>query len=496
MIDYNGSTESVSRSIPIILNKINFTLYPEGGDIVSNLDNTVAFRALNEFDKPADIEGVVLNEKGSRVATFSSFHKGMGSFKFNPQVGENYIVKITKPEGITETFKLPEALDSGYAMHIENSKPGDVEVNINTTETEELSLVAQVRGKIYYSTVMNVKPGNNKITFPTSDFPIGVSQITLFDSKGIARAERLAFVNKDKQMNISVETEKEKYLPREKVKMTISVKDERGLPMPANLSMAVVNDQLLSFADDKSGNILSQLLLQQDIKEKIEEPAFYFSKKEAKSDKALDYLLMTAGWRRFSWEKVIEEEFPTITYKGEKAIVSGIVYNSETGKPMNNVAIKTGNGLEITTGTDGKFTFKKLDLVDQANLSFNADGFYPQAQYVADYNQNMNIYLYKKYNDYYSSRSESQKSSKGWANVADMVPASAAAMGGAGMVNEKAPVFKGNIPAKAKPADALVANNKNKEIKAVIPKKDIAQQEDFKHVSKNEEEKIQKKGKK
>ncbi|MBL7917504.1 MAG: hypothetical protein JNM96_03845, partial [Bacteroidia bacterium] len=34
MIDYNGSTESISRSIPIILNKIQFTLFPEGGDIV------------------------------------------------------------------------------------------------------------------------------------------------------------------------------------------------------------------------------------------------------------------------------------------------------------------------------------------------------------------------------------------------------------------------------------------------------------------------------
>ena len=34
MIDYNGSTESISRSIPIVLNKIDFTLFPEGGDML------------------------------------------------------------------------------------------------------------------------------------------------------------------------------------------------------------------------------------------------------------------------------------------------------------------------------------------------------------------------------------------------------------------------------------------------------------------------------
>src|SRR5581483_7321133 len=76
MIDYNGSTESVSRSIPIILNKVKFTMFPEGGDLVYGLENNVAFSALNEFGKPADVEGIVLTEKGSKVATFSSFHQG------------------------------------------------------------------------------------------------------------------------------------------------------------------------------------------------------------------------------------------------------------------------------------------------------------------------------------------------------------------------------------------------------------------------------------
>ncbi len=464
MIDYNGSTESISRSIPIVLNKIELTLFPEGGDILNDVENVVAFKAMNEFNKPADIEGVVLTEKGSKVASFSSFHQGMGSFKLNPQLGENYVVKITKPTGITQTYKLPETLERGYALHVEQTKPNEVEVAVNTTEKEELSLVAQVRGKIYYTTVLDVKPGSNKISFPTTNFPIGVSQITLFDSKGIPRCERLAFVNKDKQMNITVETEKEKYLPREKVKMTISVKDERGLPMPANLSMAVVNDQFLSFADDKSGNILSQLLLEQDIHGKVEEPPFYFNKKEAKADKALDYVLMTSGWRRFTWEKIIEEEMPVIAFLNEKAIVSGIVYNSETGKPMDDVKIKVNNGTEISTDNTGKFLLKKLDLVDQVNLSFNYDGYYPQVQNVRDYNQNMVIYLYKKQNNYYGykTKSSSNRRSKGELSPEMDVPASVAQ--GAGMANEKAEMFKAQ-PMKAKnvPVDN-VAVNKHKEV--------------------------------
>ncbi len=463
MIDYNGSTESVSRSIPIILNSVKFTMYPEGGDLVSSLDNTVAFRALNEFDKPADVEGAVFTEKGSRVASFSSFHQGMGAFKFNPQPDEKYIVKITKPEGIAQTFKLPEALQRGYVMSIDNSKLGEVGVTVNTTENEELSLVAQVRGKMYYSTVIKALQGTNKLTFSTANFPIGVSQITLFDSKGIARAERLAFVNKDKQLNISIETEKDKYLPREKVKMTVIVKDERGLPMPANLSLSVVNDQLLSFADDKSGNILSQLLIQQDIKEKIEEPAFYFNKKEAKADKALDYLLMTGGWRRFTWEKVMEEELPAINYLGERAILAGTVLNANDGKPLSNVSIKIPGGVEYTTDSEGKFSLKKLDLSSPVTLAFNNEGFYPQSQYIQDYNQNMVLYMYKKTYNYYGYNTGSGMGGHNRSKAGKGVPVAEPNMVAAGAVNEEdAAMIVEKAPMQKRLENNVVAKNDKK----------------------------------
>jgi hypothetical protein len=491
MIDYNGSTESISRSIPIVLNTVQFTAFPEGGDMVCGVLNNVAFKALNEFNKPADVEGIVVTEKGSRVATFSSFHQGMGSFKINPQPGEKYFAKITKPEGIAQTFQLPEALERGYAMNINNSGKGEVAVEVNSTETEELALVAQVRGKMYYSTVIDAVPGNNKLTFSTSNFPVGIAQITLFDSKGIARSERLTFVNKDRQLNISVETEKEKYLPREKVKMTIVVKDDRGLPMPANLSMAVVNDQLLSFADDKSGNILSQLLLQQDIKEKVEEPAFYFNKKEPKADKALDYLMLTSGWRRFTWEKLMEEGIPSITFPGQKALVAGTVIDAYSGKPIENVKVKGGSNAECETDAEGKFSIKNLELFSPVTLTYNADGYYQQAQYVYDYNQNLYIYMYKQNYNYYGSHSNHKKSAamKGAGgralegDLAMAVPASAASRN---MEVERAPALddferkfekagkKSNENGKKEQHDKQ-DKLKSKEEIAVMHEKDLAQ---------------------
>lgn len=401
MINYNGSTESISRAIPLVINTIDLQIFPEGGDLVNGIKSKVAFKAKNEFGKAADVEGEIFNSKGQKVTNFSSYHHGMGEFQITPKLNETYYAKITKPEGVSKTYALPIAFNRGYVMNIENTKLEQLDVQISTTEKEELALIAQVRGKMYYSTVIQATAGINNFAFSTSQFPIGVTQLTLFDSKGIARAERLTFVNAHKQMNISIQPEKEKFLPREKIKLNIKVEDERGLPMPANLSMAVVNDQLLSFADDKSGHLLSQLLLQQDLSEKIEEPAFYFNKQEPKSNKALDLLLMTSGWRRFTWEKLLEDKLPPIKFEVEKNHVSGVIYDAHTGKIINDAKIKCPNGEIIKSNKDGTFEITSLELYEPVSLTVESDNYHMQQQTVRNYQQNLAIYLYNKQSKYF-----------------------------------------------------------------------------------------------
>ncbi len=400
MIDYEGKTESISRSIPITLGNIDLSFFPEGGDLVEGLETKVAFKALDEFGKPADIEGVVKNKNGKVVADFISYHNGMGAFDFEPRIGENYKVFITKPAGIEKAYELPEMMKRGWVLNVEHDDE-DLKVIVNSTEDETMSLMCQIRGKDYFSREINVTRGSNEFMVPLKKFPVGVAQVTLFDSRDIERAERLVFVNKDKQMNIEIETNKDKYLPREKVKMTLKVTDERGLPIPANLSMAVVDDKLLSFADDKSSNLLSSLLLEQDIKTKVEEPQFYFDPKEEKAEQALDFLLMTDGWRRFTWEQVREDELPNMAYTGEKAMIEGVVFDN-AGKPLEGatVTIQDGSNKKVKTNEEGRYAIKSLELYNPVNLLVSANGMHNQNVYVNRYADNYTTYLYKPYKHY------------------------------------------------------------------------------------------------
>ena len=395
MFPYEGQTESISRSVPIILNNITLEFFPEGGYLINEYRSKVAFRALNEFGKPADIEGIILDKNGKVITSFSSFHQGMGAFFLTPKNGMKYTAKITAPFEMETEFLLPEILPAGYALSVEENTSESMVLNIFSTEKEELSVVAQVRGEIYYTNAIQADKGNNKLSIDTRNFPVGVTQITVFDGKGIPRAERLAFVNKHKQLNISIETDKLQYLPREKVELTIRVTDERGIPMPGNFSVSVANDQLLAFADDKTGNILSQLLLEQDLQQPVFEAEFYFNKEEEMADEALDYLLLTSGWRRFTWNNVLSNNLPTITFNGERTVIGGYVYDGYNYTPLKNTKITVGT-TDVKTDENGYFEIANINIAANQQLTVTADDYYDGTIYLNSYRTDYYVYLYNE----------------------------------------------------------------------------------------------------
>lgn len=106
-VKYGAYTEAISRSIPITLNKIDLQFMPEGGTFVENISTNVAFKAVNEYGKPADVKGEILDNAGMVITTFVSYHDGMGQFSFTPAPGKVYKARLLSPSGIQQQFDLP-----------------------------------------------------------------------------------------------------------------------------------------------------------------------------------------------------------------------------------------------------------------------------------------------------------------------------------------------------------------------------------------------------
>jgi len=374
-IQHKGNTESISRSIPIVLNKIDLQFYPEGGYCVEKVKTRVAFKALNEFGKPADIEGSVLDENNTVVAKFKSFHDGMGAFEFLPLKNKKYRAIINKPENIAGDFDLPEIVRKGFVMNV-FKESGQLKIRINSPGKENVHLVAQTKGIIQYTKSFRTIEGENNIEISTLDFPAGISQITLFDGKEEAVCTRLVFLNKQKIMNISITTDKQKYAPREKVKMKIHTTDENNKPIMANIALSVVDDKVYTFADDKQDNILSYLLLSSDVKGKIEDPAFYFKNDEPKANEALDYLLMTQGWKRFAWKKIFDQdivEMPDFTKFSEKFSIRGNLVTKYTKEPVGRMKVWINAGDTVLTNLHGYFCIKTANAYPGQLLKFQTE---------------------------------------------------------------------------------------------------------------------------
>ena len=333
LIDWKGQKESIARSIPIVLNKIDLQFMPEGGNIVVDLSSRVAFKALNEFGKPADIEGNILDVDGKIITSFKSYHQGMGAFDFIPNKGKTYAAKITKPEGITQIYQLPKALNRGAIFKLKTQEKEDLILDIASNLYQNLSFVLHNSVTSFYSKKLDFRQKEtiSNLAIPIKNLPAGIVQLTLFDENGLPLAERIVFLNPDNKLQFELKTDKENYLPREKVAMDILVKDEKGKPVSGQFSLAVADDQLLSFADDKQGNILATLWLESELNGEIIEPNFYFESPDKHPEKdqllALDYLLMTQGWRRFDWTKN-EELVANFQYPNEIRVVAGKVFDA------------------------------------------------------------------------------------------------------------------------------------------------------------------------
>jgi len=321
MVADGGITESVSRRIPLLLNRVRFSMFPEGGQLVAGLKTRVYFAAKNLMGKPADVSGKVVDDHGNLAARFRSYFHGMGRFAFRPATGRSYHVEITRPRSITEKFSLPLAEKDGCVVNSYDdydSKRKTIVVRVACSRSRKVIVSAMVRDNLVDAAAVKVRRGRPAVVHLTAATKRvggaqGVARVTVFDAKLRPLAERLVYRNRNNRLRVSIKTHQKAYQPRNKVTVTAKTTDSRGIPVPADLALSVVDDTVVSFADDKTGHMLSRLYLEPEIPGKVHEPKKYFDPKNKLAARGLDLLMGTRGWRKFVWKRVIDPVVPVYT---------------------------------------------------------------------------------------------------------------------------------------------------------------------------------------
>ncbi|HTR51900.1 MAG TPA: MG2 domain-containing protein [Kofleriaceae bacterium] len=309
MAEDAGVTESIQKRIPIVLKTMQLAAFPEGGDLVAGVPGRVYFMAKTPLGKPADIEGRVIDDRGTEVATFMSVHDGMGRFELRPEAGRSYHLEITKPAGIVTKADVPVAKADGCVLRaVDQGARDTLRIAAICKKAQRVQIEATLRENWLAGGAFDVAAGKQALVeLPVERTAQGAVRLTLFDAKDRPLAERLVYHGMGTSMKVTMTSDRKTYSPRDPVHLHVHATDPYGHPVKASVAVAVVDDTVLSYADDKAAKILAHTYLEPELgataTDPIEEPNFYFSDKpEAKA--AMDALLATRGYRKLEWRKL------------------------------------------------------------------------------------------------------------------------------------------------------------------------------------------------
>lgn len=355
------------------------TFFPEGGDMVENINSKVAFKATDQEGNPIFIKGNIVTTVGKIVTPFTAVHDGMGSFDISPAAGEKYKAVWKDKKGVQHETALPAAKPMGLVLHVDNE--GDtIKYNLKRPQDADPSftsftVLAQMQHQIVYYAKINMAVKKD-VTAPilTGNFPDGVLQLTIFNAQQIPVAERLAFVNHN-QFNFATDLHAVETNLTRHGHNTLQV--DVGDTILSNLSIAVTDASINPVASNEE-NIFSSLLLTSDLKGYVYNPAYYFSSDADSVKQHLDLVLMTNGWRRFKWENLLAQQWPRLTFPIDNYLsVNGNVYGLSKTQLTNKDLIgyiKTKSNvssfLTIPVTPEGRFRVTGMYFFDTAKLYY------------------------------------------------------------------------------------------------------------------------------
>lgn len=365
--------------------KVNVSFYPEGGQLVEGISSQVAFKVTDGEGRSLSATGEVRDASGETVSSFSTVHKGMGSFIYTPQTGVPNTIHFTC-EGKQYTYPLPEITPSGVVLSVNTLHPDYVQIQVrrsgNNSTLPPLGLLSSCRGVPKVFRMVDFAGGDTYLLrIPRSELPAGVHQVTLFDSSGHIHAERLFFSNTGRSLVIRGEQEKSVYGPLEPVRMHFSCTNDSGVPQSVTFSLSV-RDASTEINAANHGNIRTNLLLSSDLKGFVEDADYYLESEDRPHRMALDLLMLTQGWRRYNTPQMIGTKPFEVKHPIEKGIIiSGAAKTvskkkGEEGVDINMWLYSLGDGDfqkgSCPTDTSGNFNFQAEDFFGKYELQLES----------------------------------------------------------------------------------------------------------------------------
>ena len=339
IINAQKFTDTVAKNNEIIY---NISFFPEGGNLINNIESKVAFKITDQYGKGIECYGILLNNNNDTLQTFHPAKFGMGNFIFTPEENHSYKAVIVFADGKKIIKDLPQAFNEGLVMKLERKVNAQLLVTVKKKTGENINnqsvyVLVHTRGSVKFFATNYLQNDSAKFAIDENKLGDGISQITIFNNDEQPVCERLYFHYPKNKLQLSLQTNQQEYDCRKKISINILSADNNGNPRPADISLAVYRLDSLQSPDEI--NIENYLLLTSDLKGNIESPDYYFDNNNEETFAAMDNLMLTNGWRKFDWQNVLQNKKPLFEFVPEinGHIINGKIIDTKTNFPAKNI---------------------------------------------------------------------------------------------------------------------------------------------------------------
>ncbi len=373
---YSRSSTIRSRTENMVA---DVSFLPEGGILLENVTNIVAFKAISREGYGVNASGTIKDERGNTVTTFTTDYKGMGLLFLTPEPGKSYTAQVTGFPSFRYQF---EPVQEGLKIQLVNHTSKEVILNI-AGNSEKLAdktfyLANMHRGEVLFYQEFKLDGMNKVLKFDNNSLKDGINRLVLLDEDFKPLSERLIFERPKHVNNMLVQLEEQNVNTREEI--IIQIADEKYISQDdfSSLSVSVVHKAAIPVSGWYK-NILSQLLIDSELNGFVESSADLFTDNELSSDAKLRLVMLTNGWSGYFWNEA-PNSTDSLQYMQKGGLnLNGVAKNPLTGNPVQDgeitVVIQKDTEIGfITNMTDqgGNFSIPGLLFSDTALIYVQA----------------------------------------------------------------------------------------------------------------------------
>lgn len=370
-----NETDTVAKPL-----KYDIQFFPEGGNLVNNLQSKIAFKAINSNGFGVQLKGKIIDQSNQIVQIFEANKYGIGSFLFTPQISNTYKAVVYTNNNDSVYFNLPKIFDTGFVMQtVDNGNTTSITVSSSKNyENSLLTLLIHNNNIVHTNKSQSLNNNQTVFTIDNNLFKDGINHITLFNQNYLPVCERLYYKRPTANAVLETSINNKEFSNRDKVNITVAGYNNYKQFVEANLSVAVFKTD--SLQNENDFDIQQYYWLIDELKGNIEDPSYYLNTINNETNIALDNLILTQGWRRFNWDNILNNK-TELKYlpEYESHIITGKVIDKKTLTPIEGVGVYlTIPGKEFgftaaQTNTSGNFfalmpiIFNSTELIAQTN---------------------------------------------------------------------------------------------------------------------------------